>query len=593
MRELNRNLACATALFDELARSGVGHVVVSPGSRSAPLALVAAAHPDVRDHALLDERSAGFFALGLARSVREPVALVCTSGTAAANYLPAVVEAHYSRVPLIVLTADRPAELRDCGAGQTIDQVRLYGPFARFLGEVAAESAPLDWVRALACRAVADAAQPGGAVHVNVAFREPLDLTPVPAEQAALRALDPRVREGRGDAPHVRVVGAGAARPETGAVTALAERLASEPRGWLVAGPLDAPSGLAPLLGRLARALDWPVLAEPLSGLRSGAHDRSRLVDAHDAVLRVAELTRRHAPRLALRFGAPPTSKAYRLLLETQPEIEQVVVDPAGWSDPTARAAEIVRADPRALAEALLDSLAARESAGASDFVSHWTAAGRAARRALDGILDAESTLSEPLAVRTLAAKLPAGTTLFCASSLAVRHVDLVWPPGPTPIRFVANRGANGIDGTLSCALGHATGSAGPTVLLIGDLALLHDASALASAARSEVDLTVVVLDNNGGGIFELLPVASSSPRETFERHFGTPHDLDLCAVIAGYGLRRARAASARDLESALAEGLGRAGCDFIVVRTERRENAALLGRMHEAVARAVRRDLA
>lgn len=592
MRELNANFAWAAAIVEELALSGVRNVVVSPGSRSAPLALAFSEHPELEDISILDERSAAFFALGLARARREPVALLCTSGTAGANYLPAAVEAHYSRIPLLLLTADRPPELRDCGAGQVIDQVKLFGPYVRFFAELPtpiADSHMVRFVRSQACRAVAEATGTvPGPVHLNIPLREPLVPVRMPGEVEALEALDPLARSGRPVGPLTRVPAALPLAPGSGVATRLARTLAAQPRGWLVIGPLDAEPAFPPLIARLARLLGWPVLAEPLSQLRSGPHDQSYLVDAHDAVLRVEPFMRARAPLALLRFGAMPTSKAYRLVLEARPEIEQFVVDPAGWSDPSALAAELVRADPTLLARELVSTLEREPARGKREWCESWLDAGRAARSALDSRLDQLDALSEPGTFRALAESVPEGAAVYCASSMPVRDADLFWTPSQRNVRFLANRGANGIDGTLSCALGTAVGHAGPTVLATGDLALLHDLSGFVAARAHDANLLVVVIDNNGGGIFDMLPLAESLPRESFERHFGTPHGLDLPELLSGFGIPCRTVVRAKELRAVVRESLSRPGSEAVRIVTDREENADLHRRLFAAAEAAV-----
>ena len=592
MQRVNRNLIWAGALVDELARCGLRHACTSPGSRSAPLALTFAAHPEIHDRSILDERSAGFFALGLARASRGPVALVCTSGTAAANYLPAVIEAHYSHVPLVLLTADRPPEDRDCGAGQTIDQVELYGPYVRYFAELPPpdlQPTLLRLLRRVACRAAAAAVGgPPGPIHLNVPFREPLAPVAIPEDVQIAEGLDPLSRDGRVRDAMTHVVPAEAPRVPRNEVEQLAKRIAREPQGWLVAGPLDATPELSIELTRLARASGWPLLADPLSQLRSGPHDRALLVDAHDAVLCAEAFVETHLPRAVVRFGAMPTSKSYRLLLERHPEITQIVVDPWGWSDPTALASELVRADPSALARALAADLEALRPAPASEFAEHWIHAGRTARRILDSALAEQAGLSEPAAVRTLADSLPDGATLFVASSMPIRDVDLLWPGSARSLRVLANRGANGIDGTVSSALGSAVGCGTPLVLLVGDLALLHDWTGLLLAREQDIDATIVVLDNNGGGIFEFLPVASVVKREIFERHFAAAQGVDLCAALQGFGLACSVVENAEALRSAIEASLQNPGVQLVLVRADRRENLELHRKLSEAVARAL-----
>ncbi|HEX9369701.1 MAG TPA: 2-succinyl-5-enolpyruvyl-6-hydroxy-3-cyclohexene-1-carboxylic-acid synthase, partial [Roseiflexaceae bacterium] len=302
--------ASVGALVDELVRSGVRYFCVCPGSRSTPLALTIARHPAARLWMHLDERSAGFFALGLARQSREPVVLVCTSGTAAANFMPAVVEAFHARVPLVVLTADRPHELRGVGAPQTIDQVNLFGSHVRWFVDLAEpDSSPelLRYVRTVACRAVAAALRgPAGPVHLNCPYREPL----IPSAAAALAAP-----EGRTDGRPYVAVAAGQRAPDVGLVAALAVDLRDAPRGLIVCGPQDDPE-LAGALAGLAGSLGYPILADPLSGLRCGAHGRALVLDSYDAFLRDAGFVERFAPEVVLRFGAMPTSKPLLLYLQ-------------------------------------------------------------------------------------------------------------------------------------------------------------------------------------------------------------------------------------------------------------------------------------
>jgi 2-succinyl-5-enolpyruvyl-6-hydroxy-3-cyclohexene-1-carboxylate synthase len=592
MRELNANFAWAAAIVDELALSGVRNVVVSPGSRSAPLALAFSDHPEIEDISILDERSAAFFALGLARARREPVALLCTSGTAGAHYLPAAIEAHYSRIPLLLLTADRPPELRDCGAGQVIDQVKLFGAYVRFFAELPtpmADSHMVRFVRSQACRAVAEATGTvPGPVHLNVPLREPLAPVRMPGEAEALEALDPLARSGRPERPLTRVSAALPLAPGSGVATRLARTLSAQPRGWLVVGPLDAEPAFPALIARLAGLLGWPVLAEPLSQLRSGSHDQDYLVDAHDAVLRVEPFLLARAPLAVLRFGAMPTSKAYRLALEARPEIEQFVVDPAGWSDPSALAAELVRSDPTLLARELVSALEREPARGKREWCESWLDAGRTARSALDSGLDRLDSLSEPGTFRALAESVPEGTAVYCASSMPVRDADLFWTPSQRNVRFLANRGANGIDGTLSCALGTAVGHAGPTVLATGDLALLHDLGGFVAARAYDANLLVVVIDNNGGGIFDMLPLAESLPRQSFERHFGTPHGLDLPDLLRGFGVSCRTVARAKELRAVVRESLSRPGIEVVRVVTDREENADLHRRLFAAAEAAV-----
>ncbi|HYU15476.1 MAG TPA: 2-succinyl-5-enolpyruvyl-6-hydroxy-3-cyclohexene-1-carboxylic-acid synthase, partial [Candidatus Acidoferrum sp.] len=454
MDPTNANTALASAMVEELARCGVRKAAVSPGSRSTPLAVALWRHPAIEVTVLLDERSAGFFALATALATRTPAAVLCTSGSAAANLHPAVVEADEAAVPLIVLTADRPPELRGIGAGQTIDQLKLYGDAVRWFCEVGTHDADdkgLLHFRSVACRAYAAATgdpRPGP-VHLNVPWREPL--APVPVE-GAVTATDPLALEGRGDRP-LSAVSRSAATPEAGVVEELCERIAAEPRGLIVAGRQPDPA-LAEPLARLASASRYPILAEPTSQLRLGPHDRSRVISAYDLLARGAPGGLE--PRLILRVGEMPTSKALRQWLAGIEGLRQLVIDPvADWRDPTRRAENVVRADPAALAGRLAQLVAERgrdDEDATEAFAGTWTAADRAARAAIVSELEGLDELSEPGTWLALGEALGDDDTVLAASSMPVRDLEAFLPSGPRRVRFYANRGTNGIDGQVSTA---------------------------------------------------------------------------------------------------------------------------------------------
>ena len=570
------NRAFALTLVDELARAGLTDACLAPGSRSAPLALALAEDPRVRVHVHVDERSAGFFALGLAKASGRPVALLSTSGTAAANFHPAVVEAHHARAPLVVLTADRPPRLRDTGAGQAIDQVKLYGAAVRWFCEAGVPAGGPEagtWWRSLAARAWAMASGTGGTppgpVHLNLAFDEPL----VPAE------LGGEPAPGRpGGQPWVTSTAA-VTPPPAGAVAALAAAVRSSERGLLVAG---WGAGLDPeVAGAFAAAAGWPVLADPLSGLRRGPH----AIAAYDALLRVPAFADAHRPDLVVRVGAAPTGKVLPAWLDAS--VPQVLVDPeGGWQDPHRAAAQRLPADPSALLAAVTAALRGHQPSG--EWLARWQRADALAREAASELLDAWEEPFEGRVARDLVAHLPEGATLVVASSMPVRDVEAFAPPRDG-LRFLANRGANGIDGFVATTLGVAAAGGGPVVGLCGDLAFLHDASSVLGAARQAARATFVVLDNDGGGIFSFLPQARL-PERLFEPLFGTPHGLDLCAVAAAAGLPTERVTRAADLLPALDKALEQDRTAVLVVAGDRAANAARHRAVHEAVARAVER---
>ena len=534
------------AFADELARQGLTHACTSPGSRSTPLVLALVREPGIACTSHIDERSGGFFAIGQAKASGRPVALACTSGTATANYLPAVVEAYEARVPLLVLTADRPPELRDVGAGQTIDQVKLYGRNAKWFLEV--DEAPatpdrLQWMRQLAARAWATA-QEGrpGPVHLNFILREPL----VPGGELPPASDEPRGAVWHAPAPWI---------------PALKEEVERRPRAVVVAGG----GADGPAVAEWAQRSRLPVLADPLSGARRG-----EAIAHYDALLRDPDWAAAHRPDLVIRIGALPTSKPLRQWLASL-DARQIALAPHEEPD------------------AVLDELLPGDSAGLRDAEVHWCGeewvrawfdADQAAAQAMGSALGEE--VSEPLAVARLWGRLPAEATLFVASSMPVRDLETFAVTRHSPPRVLANRGANGIDGTVSSAFGAASVSDGPTVLLIGDVALLHDLGGLMAARRQDSDLTIVLLNNDGGGIFHFLPVAGE--RDAFEEHVATPHGVDFAHAAALFGLPYQRVGSMAEFDGAL----DLAGTRLIELRTDREANVAVHRRVWEAVRSAI-----
>jgi 2-succinyl-5-enolpyruvyl-6-hydroxy-3-cyclohexene-1-carboxylate synthase len=543
----NRNTALASALADELARAGVRHVCVAPGSRSAPLALAFWKEPGVATWSHVDERCAGFFAVGLAQETGQPVAVVTTSGTAAANLHPAVAEASESRTPLVVITADRPPELRGRGAGQTIDQIKLFGDSVRWFCEVGvheADDAGLLHFRATAARAVAESrvALPGP-VHLNVPLREPL--APVPIE-GDVPANDALARDGRpGHRPLTHVAGS-TPMPDAGFVSEFAALITDCSRGVVLAGRQRDPA-LADSVVALAAACGFPVLAEPTSQLRAGTHDLEPVVAHYDAVFRA--LPERLEPELVIRVGDMVTSKAVRTWLAAARGCRQVVVDRDGaWNEPTATADVIARADPATLFASFAEQLPERRD---RSWLEAWAEADRAASREIDVFLDGlGEELFEPRVHRRLAAILPPASTVYVASSMPVRDLETFLPAVSRPLRFLSNRGANGIDGLVSSGFGAAAAAHGRTFVLIGDLGLYHDMNGLLAYRRLGLEATIVVMNNGGGGIFDFLPIAEH--RDGYEELFGTPTGLDLEKVASLYGLPFKRVAVHDQIDDAL-----------------------------------------
>ena len=594
--------ACARTLVDELARAGLRDAVLAPGSRSAPLALALAGDGRIRLHVHVDERSAAFFALGAAKASGRPALVLCTSGTAAAHFHPAVLEARHSRTPLIVCTADRPAELRATGAPQTTDQVHLYGSAVRFFADVQADGDPAAraaW-RPVAARVWAEAAgPPAGPVHLNVAFREPL--VPAggnPGSGADLPGMEPGREGGR---PWTVSHRPAPPRPTGTEAAELTGRIRAAERGLVVAGwgsPAEA--------CELAAALRWPLLADAISGRRGG-----EAVTAYEALVRMPGFAAAHRPDLVIRFGGPLTSKAAMAWLDAS--VPQILVDPDGaWLDPQRAAAERVPGLPDLGSLAALDGSSAGDGGPAAGsgrprpgagrptareaWYDAWRRAEDVARGALDAFLDGDDGPFEGRVARDVAAVCaasPSAPALVVASSMPVRDLEAF--AGRVPPRVFANRGVNGIDGLVSTVLGIAAGSregsaepvgggaggavapAGPgggdrvqpagrpVVGLLGDLAFLHDAGGLLGAAQRGLDAVFVVVDNGGGGIFSFLPQAALPP-ERFELLFGTPPAADPAAVAEAYGAPAGRATRAADVAPALEAALTAGGVRVLVV---------------------------
>jgi 2-succinyl-5-enolpyruvyl-6-hydroxy-3-cyclohexene-1-carboxylate synthase len=604
------------AFVDELVRSGVRAACTSPGSRSAPLALTLAREPRLRCYSHVDERCSGFFALGLAKASGLPVAVACTSGTAAAELLPAAIEAREARVPLLLLTADRPPELRENGAGQAIDQIKLFGSAAKWFFEVGTHEATperLRWIRTLACRAYATALEGRpGVVHLNFPLREPLETDePLPDDDSARAGEAPYVRR------RVRPL-----RPEPGSIEELPENLgASAQRGVIIAGR-DERDPRARSLGRaatdLARELGWPVLADPLSDAR-----RPGAIAHYDALLRDERFAASMRPDFVLRVGDLPVSKPLREWLAGLGDVPQVALDAEdAWQDPAGVVSYSLGIDPRATLTALAD--AAAHSTEPSDWIERWRSFDELAGEAILGVLGGD-TLSEPRVALELGVLLPQEATLFVSSSMPVRDIETFWPVRTDPPRALCNRGANGIDGVVSSAFGVAASggkrfgseSGGPVVLLVGDVALAYDLGALLASKRLGLKLTIVLLNNDGGGIFDFLPVATSrlariaepSPAterdpldaaaselasaagagdDIYTRHIATPTGLDFADAARLYGLGHERVGDVGGFRGALERALAAERSMIVEVRTDRDANVRLHREIWSAVSRAL-----
>ena len=579
----------ARAFTDELARCGVHEVVVAPGSRSTPLVLAFARDGRFRTRVHLDERSAGFFALGVGRASGVPAVVVTTSGTATANLFPAVMEAAQAEVPLLVLTADRPHRHRDADANQAVDQIRLYGPFARAFFEAAPpalEGAALRHLRGVAARAVlATREAPAGPVQVNFPFDKPLEPEADAGEDTRFAGEHPRASGGRADGHPFVEVAPGRKLPGAEDLARLAEVLAGARRAVLVAGPSADPRRVGGAALEFAARAGIPLLADPLSGARFHPSGGALVVGGYDLFLRDPHVRRRLTPDLIVRVGASPTSAALQGWLEHHNGVRHVVVDGGGrWKDHGAIATDYLRADAadtlRAMAKLVPPAV---ETSWRAD----WEAAAAAAGRALTehaGQHDHEGRI-----LADVVEVLPQGSSLFVSSSMPVRDLDAFGMPGEADFDVWANRGASGIDGIVSSAFGVAAASAGPTVCVLGDVAFFHDQNGLLWSREKGADVVFVLIDNDGGGIFHMLPVREHEPH--FTRFFATPHGLDFQHAARMHGVPFQDVDGA-GLGEALKGALSAGGTRVLRVRTDRVRGQARRREIVEAVAGSVRSAL-
>ncbi len=620
----NTNTLWASVLVGTLARLGLTTAVISPGSRSTPLTVAFASHPTIEAIPVLDERSAAFLALGIAKRTGTPVALVCTSGTAGANYYPAIIEARESQVPLLVFTADRPPELRDCASGQTIDQQKLFGDFPNAYTELAIPAADLSrlrYLRQTLVQAWQQSLYPApGPVHLNCPFRDPLApihdgsvdhlrdglnqdfwMGLVPSESDSPHPLSPPLPRGEGEAgiaefsvtselqspastsplpwgegPGVR------ATPWLSSVSLSPDLLATWQtcdRGLIIAGPAQPVEAehYCQAVATLAQRLPWPVLAETLSPLRHAAKQNPYLITTYDAILRQDTWAADLRPSQVIQLGPLPTSKVLRQWLERY--------NPRRWVvDPASRNLDPLHGMTTHLPLTVTD-LAANLSGNGANFNpisdspspnaaygSLWLSLERKVRQHLDQSLEAMTDLFEGKVPWLMGRHLPKGTAVVIANSMPIRDAEWFWPPNQRHLRIFCNRGANGIDGTLSTAIGIAHRGA-PTVLLTGDLALLHDTNGWLNLPRLQGHLTVVLINNQGGGIFEMLPIAQFDP--PFEDFFATPQTVDWNHLCATYGVNYERIKTWKQLQSRLGF-LPPHGVRVLEVRCDRKQSTQI-----------------
>ena len=572
---------CARAFVDELARSGVREVVLGPGSRSTPLVMAFVADGRFRIRVHPDERSAAFFGVGVGKASGVPAAMVTTSGTAAANVFPAVIEARQSETPLLVLTADRPHHLRGADANQAIDQLRLYGSYAKEFVEVAPPKlggAELRHLRALACRVVAAASEaPAGPVHLNFPFDKPLE----PIEDTSSFSVDqPLAARGRPDGAPFVCISPAVRSPDEATLDALVDTLDSE-RGVVIAGPAAAGSASGRAALRLAERTGFPLLADPLSGGRYGPGGEAQRVAAYDLFLRAAEVRAALSPSVILRVGAAPTSAALQSWTLEHSGTPHIVIDGGGrWKDHGSTATEYVHADACATLGALEDRVA---PAASQEWKAIWQTI---EQKALDTIGSVESRSDEGEALAVVAATVPEGAQLFVSSSMPVRDLDAFGNPREQSLDVLGNRGASGIDGIVSTAFGVAAARDVPTICVLGDLALLHDQNGMLWSRESDAPVIFVLIDNDGGGIFHMLPIAEHEPH--FSQYFATPHGLDFRHAAELHGIEL-RDTTVSELGAALAKELDRDRTCVLRVRTERVESHRRRQQLIDAVTTGVR----
>ena len=578
----NLNQLWATLLIEELVRNGVDTYCIAPGSRSTPLTVAVARHLRANGIVHYDERGAAFHALGYGRATGMPAAVITTSGSALANVWPAVVEASLDHVPLLVLSGDRPPELLDTGAHQTMDQVKFFGGFARWSTILPCPSASIDPAMVLTTvdQAVSRCRGPArGAVHINCMFREPL--APTGEGERYDRHLEPIRAWCDGDRPYTRYENA-VVHPERELLVDVAELATRQPRGIVIAGRLADPAQRRAVSG-LAASLGWPLLPDITSGIRLDSTARTA-VHYYDTLLRSEAFMRRHAVDTVLHLGGSLTSK--RLLDHlgaARPRDYVVVDDRPGRQDPAHRATQRLQLPVAVFCEALEGVVG---HVGDSGWLTEWQEASERAGRSFESHFLRHDTLSEPEVAWLVSRHVGSGEGLFLASSMPIRDMDVYGCPRPDPVQVGANRGASGIDGTIAAAAGFARGLEKPVTVIAGDLAVLHDLNSLGLLRALDTPMVVVLLNNDGGGIFSFLPIAEFP--DVYERYFATPHGMTFEHAAALFGLDYAQPASDVEFVDAYEAARRRVGATLIEVRTRRRENHELHLSLRDAAVKAI-----
>lgn len=548
------------AFVTELTKVGVKDVVVSPGSRSTPLAMMLAENKELNLHIHVDERSAAFFALGIAKSSQRPTIILCTSGTAAANYYPAIIEANISRVPLIVLTADRPHELRDIGAPQAIDQINLYGKHVKWFVEMALPEntqAMIRYVRSVCGRAVATALRaPAGPVHLNFPFREPL----IPRiDKEDLFECSERTHG------YVNVRTGEMTLPDD-QMSDIASELTRYDKGLIICGPFENGSFAEEVIA-LAQLLKYPIIADPLSQLRSGTHCGDQIITSYDSFLKEERVKEYFKPDVIIRFGAMPVSKSLLQFLQKYADVRQFIIDGgAGWRDPSTTGTDMLHCDERKFCQILTKMITSKQEI---TWLEKWEKIDQLTKQQLYAVKD-KSSLSESKLFCSLVDMLPNDATLFVGNSMPIRDLDTFFHFNNKSIQVMGNRGANGIDGIVSTALGVAKVKQ-PLFLIVGDLTFFHDLNGLLAAKLYDINIKIIVINNNGGGIFSFLP--QSQYPQKFELLFGTPLDLDFSHAVKMYGGQYTTTTNWDQFRNAFTNAVEFYGLSVIEITTNRDEN--------------------
>ncbi len=590
MTVANLQTEWAALLFKSLADAGVRDVVISPGSRSTPFVAAAVREKRLARHVEIDERAAAFFALGQARVTSRPSVLVCTSGTAAAHYFPAILEANLEGIPLLMLTSDRPHELYECRSPQTIDQVKLFGQHARQFFDLVADpsDASLRALRRIAAQAVLATAWPqAGAVQLNARARKPLE--PVVAKQPEELRLAKRA-QAIGERP-IALAPPPQTMPSNVAVSAAAEILEGAARGVIVAGAARLTQRAArDAVFALSEATGFPIAADTASQLRFGPRPRGvRFLDALEVLAASRAFRAKAAFDVAIQIGASPISGAWE---EIAPTLTQIILAEHGWHDPHSTARVMIYGDIATACRALAERVRAAKPSKNPEFWRFLERAQIAATRAAEGALAEGETLHEAFAIRSLLEVCPNETQLMLGNSLAVRVVNTYAPViEDREIAVLSQRGASGIDGLVAGTAGAAIASGKPTALVIGDVSLLHDLTSLRIAAKVKTPLVVFVLHNGGGRIFEHLPLgdAPDLERDILESAT-TPHDTDFSHAAALHGLRYVRVSKAADTSRLTREAFAHAGCTLLEVRVAPAGALTLRRRVREVVDEALAR---